>query len=106
MRYLTLNLGGGNRTKLLDPQPWGDLKNPQNSLAKLFTSDEKRLRLRKIVHDAFGLYLALDVQNGQQLHVRFGLAEPPDERSLHDNALSYMREARDIGEVREVASQF
>jgi len=57
--------------------------------------------LRKTIYDAIHLYLAIDMSKGDQLLIRFGLTEPPDERTVHDATLDYMRSARDINAVSD-----
>jgi AAA domain, putative AbiEii toxin, Type IV TA system/Overcoming lysogenization defect protein-like, TOPRIM domain len=101
LRHSTLNLDGPGRIGLVDPQGRGDLKNPTTELARILTNDEKRAALRKVIHDALGLYFAVDAQAGDQLQVRLGLTPPPDERSFNDAALEYMGSALGIAAVSD-----
>ena len=105
-RYQVLNLDGRNRLNLLNNQPRGDLKSPERPLAQLLVDDPARSLLRELVHEAFGFYFAIDASQGDQLHVRFGKTEPPDERSFHDVNLDYMRSALDINAVSDGVRAF
>lgn len=59
LSLFTLRLDGRSRLSLIDDRPAGDLlQQPINHLAKLFTDEASRKELRRIVHDAFGSYLA------------------------------------------------
>ena len=98
---LTINLDGTSRINLVGPQGQGDLKNPNGALAKLLTNDLRRARLRKTIQEAVGLYVAIDMSEGGTLHVRFGGTEPPDERTVHDSTLDYMRTARAVDSVSD-----
>lgn len=106
LQYLTLNLDGPSRIGLVNPQGRGDLKEPIEPLARLLTNDPKRETLRKTIHDAIGLYFAIDAQAGDQLNIRFGQTTPPDERSFNDAALDYMRNARSIDAVSDGVKAF
>ena len=98
---LTINLDGTSRINLVGPQGQGDLKNPNGALPRLLTNDVRRARLRKTVQEAVGLYVAIDMSEGGTLHVRFGESEPPDERTVHDSTLDYMRAARGLDSVSD-----
>jgi len=97
----TLNIDGPGRIQLVNPNARGDLRYPDNPLAKIFTNDEKRRKLRNTIHESVGLYFSLDASIGDQLHVRFGLISPPNERSLGDETLDYMRTAKGIQSVSD-----
>lgn len=101
VRHLTLNLDGTSRMGLVQAQERGSLKNPTNPLARLLVNDPKRGALRKVLYDAFGLYFAIDAQDGNQLLIRFGSTPPPDERRFHDAAIEYMRAAFSIDSVSD-----
>ena len=101
LRYIVLNLDGPNRIALVNPQQRGDLKKPTLPLARLLTDDSKRAALRKTIYEAVNLYFAIDMSEGDQLAIRFGLTEPPDERAVHDETLEYMRSARAVHEVSD-----
>ncbi len=101
-----LALDGPSRIALLNPQGRGDLKNPQSAFARLLTDEERRPQLRKLVHDATGLQFVLDASVGDQLQVRFGSGEPPNERSFEEPTLKYMREARGLDNVSDGVKAF
>jgi len=96
-----LNLDGGTRMALCNPQEINDLKHPMYPLEKLFTNDPRRHRLSNLVHDATGQYLVLDVTEGKTLQVRFSDDMPEDERSLGDANLDFMRRARPLASVSD-----
>jgi predicted ATPase len=102
----TLSLDGPSRVSLTYSQSRGDLKNPSTAFARLLMDDERRAALRSLVHDATGLHFVLDASEGDQLSVRFGLTEPPNERSLEDTTLDYMRNALDISRVSDGVKAF
>jgi ABC-type cobalamin/Fe3+-siderophores transport system ATPase subunit len=106
LQHLTLNLDGPSRIGLVNPQGRGDLRNPTQPLARLLTNDAKREALRATIHEAVGLYFAIDAQVGDQLNIRFGQTPPPDERSFNDAALDYLREARGIDLVSDGVKAF
>ena len=61
LSHLTLKLDGPNRVTLVNPQPAGDLQRPpRTTLASLFNNNQKRIDVRRIVYDAFGLYFVID----------------------------------------------
>ncbi len=97
----TVNLDGPGRIALVNPSERGDLKRPKLPLAQLLTNDDKRSALRKAIHDAIGLYFAIDASNGNLLQIRFGSTPPTDERSYKDVTLDYMRAARGIDAVSD-----
>lgn len=101
LKYFTLILDGQSRIGLINPQGRGDLKSPVTQLGQLLTNDVKREALRKVIHDATGLYFAIDVSQGDQLHVRFGSSPPPNERCFDDTTLNYMRSARGVDSVSD-----
>lgn len=101
LQHRTLNLDGSNRILLLNAQERGDLKYPTTAFARLLTNNEKRTALRKIIHDALGLYLAIDMSEGSKLNIKFGETPPPEERSVKDDILEYMRNARAFSAVSD-----
>lgn len=103
---LILALDGPSRIQLLSAQGRGDLKAPQGAFAKLFTNDVRRADLRKLVFDATGLHFVLDASVGDQLNVRFGSSEPPNERSLEDATIAYMQSAQGIENVSDGVKAF
>ena len=98
LRYSTLILNGQNRINLVSQQAAGDLLEPgHSSLQWLFSDDNARAQVRRIIHDAFGLYFVIDPTNIGQLRIKLSLREPTtrqeeqgwDEasREFHRNAI-------------------
>lgn len=92
----TLILDGPGRIGLTAQQDRGDLKDPQNTFARLLTDNPRRQSLRNILFDAFGLYLGMDISEGASIHLRYGITAPPNERTVEDSTLEWMRTARPI----------
>ncbi|NEJ74923.1 AAA family ATPase [Rhizobium phaseoli] len=101
-----VSLDGSSRIHLINPQGRGDLKYPESLLARLITDDKRRTSLRKLIFEATNLMFTLDASVGDQIQVRFGETEPPDERALSEETLQYMREARGINEVSDGIKAF
>ncbi|GLU44697.1 ATP-dependent nuclease [Allomuricauda sp. NBRC 101325] len=77
----TMRLDGTNRLNLLTEQNAGDLqKTPNNHLSHLFTNNELREEVRRIVHEAFGKYYVVDPTNIGKLRVRLSDRAPVSER--------------------------
>jgi hypothetical protein len=93
LRYNVIPLEGSNRLQMINAEGTGDLKQPVNKLQVLFTDEEKRQEVRRIVFDAFKTYFTLDPTSGGQLFIRLSDTEPTAvlERSLTDEALDYHR---------------
>jgi hypothetical protein len=104
-RYV-LSLDGPSRVQLINPQLRGDLKNPQTAFAKLFVDNPMRSSLRSLIHKATSMYIALDASEGDVISMRYGLTPPPNERSLEDVTLDYLKDARDINEVSDGVKAF
>lgn len=101
MRYHTLILDGFNRINLVNHQTRGDLKTPVSPLAKLLVNDTVRERLRQTIYEATNLYFAIDMSEGDALHIRYGDTPPPNERTVEDATLEYMRNAKSISNVSD-----
>jgi predicted ATPase len=90
---LTLWLGGGNRTNLIDPSAMGDLRSrPATPFQKLFKDKKKRAEVRRILFEAFGRYFVIDPSNQGQLRALLAEREPisdVEEQGLNDAALQY-----------------
>jgi len=106
LKPLTLSLDGATRIALLNDAPRGDLKKPGNPLARIFTDDAKREEWRKAIHDAFELYPGIDATVGSDLSIRFGLTPPPRERTLEEDIINWMRQARPLGSVSDGVKAF
>ncbi|WP_189621161.1 ATP-dependent nuclease [Novosphingobium colocasiae] len=91
-----LILDGPSRIGLTAAQERGDLKDPQSTFARLLTDDPRRESLRDVLFDAFGLYLGMDISEGASIHLRYGNSAPPNERTVEDATLEWMRNARPV----------
>lgn len=91
-----LILDGPSRIGLTEEQSRGDLKDPQSTFARLLTDDPRRQSLRDVLFDAFGLYIGMDISEGASIHLRYGNTVPPNERTVEDATLEWMRNARPI----------
>lgn len=97
LRYYTLLLDGKKRTELTEPNSWGDfLQKPENPIAEIAQSEDKRKEIRRIVFDAFGEYFVLDPNKSGFLRIRLSKFSPlnsdielglgPTSRSFHNAA--------------------
>lgn len=93
-----LILDGPSRIGLAAKQDRGDLKEPQSTFARLLTNDSRRQSLRDVLFGAFGLYLGMDISEGASIHLRYGNTPPPNERTVEDATLEWMRNARSINQ--------
>jgi len=101
-----LVLDGPSRISLVAPQERGDLKNPSGTFARILTNDARRSAIRNILHDAFGLYLGIDMSEGSLLSLRYGTTPPPSERSVQDETLEWMRRAQPIENMSDGVKAF
>jgi len=110
LSYKTLKLDALNRISLINQQQLGDLQTyPTNNLAILFRDDEKRLEVRRIIEDAFGLYFVLDPTNAGQLRIRLSKSPPENhqlERGLHKEAVEFHNEAMEITQASDGVKAF
>ncbi|MDR6182120.1 ATP-dependent nuclease [Asaia bogorensis] len=79
---------------MIADQTRDDLKDPKNTFSKLLTDNPRRESLRNTLFDAFGLYLGMDISEGAVIRLRYGNTAPPNERSVEDATLEWMRSAR------------
>jgi hypothetical protein len=97
LSYNTLMLDGQNRINLVKGQPAGDLQAPpQTSLQVLFRDNVKREEVRRIVHDAFNLFLIVDPTQLGQFRLRLAARAPAsemEERGIHAEAVQYQGSA-------------
>jgi len=105
-RHFLVNLDGANRMELVKQQTRGDLTNPQQPFAKMLINDEMRSHIRSIIHDAFGLYLGIDMSNSDKLNLKFAKIHPPNERTVEDDILEWVRKAQDINSVSDGVKAF
>lgn len=106
----TLKLDALNRITLINPKPLGDMQNlPENNLAILFSDDEKRLEVRRIIYEAFNSYFVIDPTNSGSLRIRLSKVEPQNhqqERGLHNEAVEFHRNALDISNASDGVKAF
>jgi hypothetical protein len=91
---ITVNLNGETRLVLCNPKPSGDLLQPDpfNTLQVLFTRDDLRVKVRKILKRAFAKYFIIVPTSQGQLRIAFADREPAspyEEQGLHDEARKY-----------------
>lgn len=93
LQFTTLILNGQNRIGLIKQQAAGDLQQPPHtSFQVLFADDARRLEVRRIIHEAFNTYLAIDPTNLGQLRLRLSSRAPAshmEERGIHDEAVQF-----------------
>lgn len=110
LNLFTLRLDGQSRLSLVKVMPSGDLLGePQNYLAKLFADDELRQEIRRIVYDAFKLYLVVDPTNMGHLRIRLSIRPPDDkseEQSWDDRARKFHGAATPIDEFSDGVKAF
>lgn len=110
LKFNTLLLDGQGRMQLVREQPGGNLQSPpQNSLSALFRDDEKRAEVRRIVHDAFGLYFVIDPTDLGKLKVRLSEEAPANEmqeRGVHAEAVSFHSKAKKIDDLSDGVKAF
>jgi hypothetical protein len=106
----TLMLDGPSRIALIDAKPAGDLQStPLNGLQVLFTDDDKRAEVRRILREAFGFYFVVDPTFLGQLRIRFSSREPVDdmeERGVHAAAVKFHAEALPIEQTSDGVKAF
>lgn len=100
LEYNTLMLTGLNRINLVNPQAAGDLLTPpETSFQVLFRDNAKRAEVRRIIHDAFQLFLTIDPSRLGELRLRLAQRAPAsemEERGIHNEALQYQAAAMPI----------
>jgi ABC-type cobalamin/Fe3+-siderophores transport system ATPase subunit len=110
LQHLTLKLDGPSRVGLVNQQPAGDLQDtPRTTLALLFTSNEKRAEVRRIVHEAFGAYFVIDPTFLGQLRVRLSDRPPAndmEERNIHAEGVKFHSQAMLIDQASDGVKAF
>lgn len=93
LRAYTTFLGGSNRINLVRQQQAGNMQEPpHSSFQTLFRDDKKRKEVRRIIHDAFGVYFTLDPTNLGHLQIKLSSVEPKndlEERGIHKEAVDF-----------------
>ena len=110
LTYNTLMLDGSSRINLVNDQRAGDLQEePKTSFQVLFRDNEKRGRVRRIVHDAFGIYLVIDPTGLGMFRLRLSSMEPVSElqeRGLHEEAVQFHAAALPIEQASDGVKAF
>ncbi|WP_223295251.1 ATP-dependent nuclease [Allochromatium vinosum] len=110
LKFNTLLLDGHGRMQLTQEQQGGNLQlPPSNSLSALFRDDKKRAEVRRIVHDAFGLYFVIDPTDLGKLKVRLSETPPSNdiqERGVHADAVIFHSKAKKIDDLSDGAKAF
>jgi predicted ATPase len=108
LKWGVIRLDGRSRFSLTNDREGGDLLNPpQNVLAHLFQDDAVRLKVRTLVHDAFGLNLVIDPTMLGHLRIRLSSVPPPaDEQSLNATARDFYRAAIHIKDASDGIQAF
>lgn len=93
-------LDGPSRLSLVGSQPVEDLlASPTNMLVRLFQDTASRADLSQRIHDAFGLYLAIDPTHLGRLRIRLSPRPPADEseeQSFDERSRKFHAQARPI----------
>lgn len=110
LAYNTLMLDGINRLNLISDQEGGDLQqDTQTSFQVLFKDKEKRAEVRRIVHEAVGMYLVVDPTHLGRLRLRLSSKEPAfelEEIGIHEEALQFHNAAQLIEETSDGVKAF
>ena len=110
LAYNTLILDGRGRIDLINQQNGGDLQQaPQTSFQTLFRDDTKRAEVRRIVHDAFSVYLVIDPTNLGKLRLRLSPNQPSplsQERGIDEESVKFHSAALPIEEAGDGVKAF
>ena len=110
LSLFTLKLDGANRLALVSPQKAGDLlETAPNHIAHLFNNNSRRLKLRKIVYEAFGVHLIIDPTDIGNLRFRLSPRAPIDEREekgWESRAKNFHQKASPIADASDGVKAF
>lgn len=110
LQYNTLILDGQSRIGLINQQAAGDLQQPPHtSFQVLFRDDTRRTEVRRIIHDAFNAYFAIDPTNLGQLRLRLSSRAPHshmEERGIHEEAVHFHSAALPIEQASDGVKAF
>ena len=110
LSYNTLKLDGQNRIGLVNAQGAGDLQQPpHSSFQVLFRDDAKRAEVRRIIHDAFGVFFTIDPTNLGQFRLRLSTRPPQsnhEERGIHDESVRFHASAIPIDQSSDGVKAF
>ena len=104
-------LNGASRINLIIERDAGDLQNShtENPLQVLFKDEVKRLEVRKIIYEAFGLYFILDPTNLGKLRIKLSILAPESlilECGIHSEAVEFHRQAQYIYQFSDGVKAF
>ncbi|MEG3940806.1 AAA family ATPase [Microcoleus sp. S36b_A3] len=110
LAFNTLILDGRNRINLVNQQPAGDLQqHPDSSFQVLFRDDDKRKKVRRIIHEAFGLHFVVDPTHLGHLRLRLSSRPPStdlEERGIHYEALQFHSSASLVEQASDGVKAF
>jgi ABC-type cobalamin/Fe3+-siderophores transport system ATPase subunit len=110
LQYNTLILDGQSRISLINQQAAGDLQQPPHtSFQVLFRDDARRTEVRRIIHEAFAAYFAIDPTNLGHLRLRLSPRAPTshiEERGIHDEAVRFHGSALPIEQASDGVKAF
>jgi len=110
LAFNTLILDGRNRINLVNQQPAGDLQqHPDSSFQVLFRDDDKRKKVRRIIHEAFGLHFVVDPTHLGHLRLRLSSRPPStdlEERGIHAEALQFHSSATLVEQASDGVKAF
>lgn len=110
LQYNTLILDGKSRISLINQQAAGDLQlPPHTSFQVLFRDDTRRAEVRRIIHEAFSAYFAIDPTLLGQLRLRLSPRAPAshiEERGIHDEAVRFHAGSLPIEETSDGVKAF
>jgi ABC-type cobalamin/Fe3+-siderophores transport system ATPase subunit len=110
LAFNTLILDGRNRINLVNQQPAGDLQqHPDSSFQVLFRDDDKRKKVRRIIHEAFGSHFVVDPTNLGYLRLRLSSRPPStdlEERGIHAEALQFHSSAALVEQASDGVKAF
>ena len=110
LRFKTLMLNGENRIRLTREQIAGNLQDVgQTSFQVLFGDNSRRENVRKIIHDAFGVYFVIDPTNLGKLRLKLSNRLPSnelEERGIHDAAVRFHADALPIEDASDGIKAF
>lgn len=100
LNHAILKLDGQSRIALVNQQPAGDLQAPNhNTLSVLFTDDQKRFEVRRIVNEAFGTHFVIDPTFLGNFRIRLSDRAPStigEERGIDSAAVTFHSKAQPI----------
>ena len=110
LAHYTIILNGQNRIGLVKEQTAGDLQEQaQSSFQVLFKDDEKRLEVRRIINEAFGLHLVVDPTKSGRYRLRLSKRPPTEiieERGIHEEAVKFHAGALPIEQTSDGIKAF